>query len=70
MRNSIMMVPDLYLEHVYDKTWFKTTDMPGDMPQTHKLSHSENILLAISVKSGSSVNFCLIAFLAQDINLV
>ena len=61
-----MMIPDLYLEHLYDKKWFKTTDMP----QTHKLSHSENILSAISVKSGRSVNFCLIALLAQDINLV
>ena len=61
-----MMVPDSYLEHLYMKTWFKTTDMP----QTHKLSHSENIDSAISVKCGSSVNFCLIEFLAQDINLV
>ena len=61
-----MMVPDLYPEHFNDKTWFKTTDMP----QTHKLSHSKNILSVISVKSGSGVNFCLIAFLAQDINLV
>ena len=60
-----MMVPDLYLEHLYDKTWFKTTDMP----QTHKLSHSENILLEISVKSGN-VNFCLLKFFAQKINLV
>ena len=60
-----MMVPDLYLEHLYDKTWFKTTDMP----QTHKLSHSENILSEISVKSGN-VNFCLLKFLAQKINLV
>ena len=42
-----MMIPGLYLEHLYDKTWFKT----ADMPQTHKLSHSENILSAISVKS-------------------
>ena len=62
----MMMVPDSYLEHLYMKTWFKTTDMP----QTHKLSPSENIVMAISVKSGSSVNFCLIEFLAQDINLV
>ena len=61
-----MMVPDSYLEQLYMKTWFKTTEMP----QIHKLSHSENIDLAISVKSGSSVNFCLIELLAQDINLV
>ena len=60
-----MMVPDLYLEHLYDKTWLKTTDVP----QTHKLSNSENILSAISVKSGY-VYFCLLKFLAQHINLV
>ena len=46
-----MIVPDLYLEHLYDKTWFKTTDMP----QTHKLSNSENILSEISVKSGNVI---------------
>ena len=40
------------------------------MPQTHKLSHSENIVSAIPVKSGNSVNFYLIQFLAQDTNFV
>ena len=68
-----MMVPELYLEHLYDKTWFKTTDVPQthklSMPQTHKLSNSENILSAISVKSGN-VNFCILKFWAQHINLV
>ena len=37
-----MIVPDLYLQHLYDKIWFKTTDAFG------AFRNVENSLAAIS----------------------
>ena len=46
-----MMVPDLYSEPLYDKTWFKTMDVPTWI--INELS--ENMLSAISVKKISKM---------------
>ena len=44
-----MMVPDLYLEHLYMKK--HGLKLRTCLRHMHKLSHSENIVSAISVKT-------------------